>query len=273
MELCQGNLAEYVSGVGWPSEQIPTKGTLDDRAIIGQIVCGLSHLHGKHIIHKDLKPENILLQWHQGSDCWLLKLTDFGFSRQLPADNKETTPNKTKHKGTDGYIAPELYARGLYSFESDVWSLGSVVFYVVSQGQHLYDIPGVNPTHNHRLKNKMAVVLQAVRPNIEEIKHDWAAVDLVYRLMMHDKERRPSIFLVLYHPFFSLTNTSTKRHLADKVCDLHDTTRFIESTLDLDRSLEKSQIIKHFEEFEKELRTVNDREEFDKILEMVGSSN
>jgi serine/threonine protein kinase len=119
-------------------EKIP-KGTFEEKYLAGQITFALSYLHSKRIIHKDLKPDNVLL-WQSSTGLTLAKLADFGFSRQLPFD--KTSFDDTTHLGTSGYIAPELCrakeGERMPSFASDIWSLGIVLFFIVSDGQHPY---------------------------------------------------------------------------------------------------------------------------------------
>lgn len=43
-----------------------------------QVFEGVAHIHARNVVHRDLKPENILLD-----DCFNVKITDFGFAREL----------------------------------------------------------------------------------------------------------------------------------------------------------------------------------------------
>lgn len=93
----------------------------EDRARFysAEIVLALIFLHKRKIIYRDLKPENILLDL-QGH-C---KLLDFGMSIQLgTADMKTRT-----FCGTPDYMSPEIIAKLEYSFSADWWSLGVLLY-------------------------------------------------------------------------------------------------------------------------------------------------
>lgn len=85
-----------------------------------QILNGLLYLHKtKHQIHRDIKPANILL-----NTDGFVKLTDFGIARTL-----ENTSDLSKtFVGTKNFMSPERIIGKEYSFPSDVWSLGLVIF-------------------------------------------------------------------------------------------------------------------------------------------------
>jgi len=66
--------------------------------LIIQLCMGLKHLKHNHIIHRDIKPNNILI-----SDKGLLKIGDFGVSKQVTPTNGGKTC-----LGTPYYLAPEI---------------------------------------------------------------------------------------------------------------------------------------------------------------------
>lgn len=64
------------------------------------IICSLSYLHSKKIVHRDVKTENMLLDTRR-----TLKIADFGVAR-VEAQNPQDMTGET---GTLGYMAPEVY--------------------------------------------------------------------------------------------------------------------------------------------------------------------
>ena len=88
--------------------------------IVIQILNGLLYLYKSvHLIHRDIKPANILIN-SQG----FVKLTDFGIAKNL-----ENTSNLSKtYVGTRNYMSPERIIGNEYSYSSDIWSLGLVIY-------------------------------------------------------------------------------------------------------------------------------------------------
>lgn len=85
-----------------------------------QIVLGLEYLHKMGVIYRDLKPENILLT-NQGHIC----MTDFGISKEgLTAKEARTAT----FCGTPEYLAPEVLKGQQYGKEVDWWSLGTLIY-------------------------------------------------------------------------------------------------------------------------------------------------
>merc|ERR1712046_459354 len=99
-------------------------------AITLQTMRGLEFLHSKHIIHRDIKPENIL---HKKSGE--VKLTDFGISKDVQGAAQSMA---TTFMGTAIYMAPERCEGDDYSYPSDVWSVGMVI-YELASGKYAYN--------------------------------------------------------------------------------------------------------------------------------------
>lgn len=80
--------------------------------------------HSKSVAHRDLKPENLLLESeHNDSD---IKIADFGFAKKV------LSPNSLKTQcGTPGYVAPEILEGVAYDTQSDMWSLGVIIFIIL----------------------------------------------------------------------------------------------------------------------------------------------
>ena len=86
---------------------------------IVEILLGIEYLHKNNMVYRDLKPENILMD-KDGH----IKITDFGLSKILD-DINETTFTLC---GTPQYIAPEVIIKRGYDKGVDWWSLGCVLF-------------------------------------------------------------------------------------------------------------------------------------------------
>ncbi|KPP63100.1 ribosomal protein S6 kinase beta-2-like [Scleropages formosus] len=86
---------------------------------LGEIILALGHLHSKGIIYRDLKPENIMLNSHGH-----IKLTDFGLCKESIHDEAVTHT----FCGTIEYMAPEILTRSGHNKAVDWWSLGAVMF-------------------------------------------------------------------------------------------------------------------------------------------------
>ena len=113
---------EYVDGITL-KEYIAEKHVLPWRQaaeFAAQICEGLSAAHKQNVIHRDIKPQNIIM-----TDKQVLKVTDFGIAR---ATTQATTTTSTSTIGTVHYLSPEQ-ARGGYTNErTDIYSLGVVLY-------------------------------------------------------------------------------------------------------------------------------------------------
>ncbi|KAG7515668.1 ribosomal S6 kinase-related protein [Solea senegalensis] len=92
------------------------------RVFAAELASALGFLHDFGIIHRDVKMENILL-----TDDGHLRLADFGLSRRLERGGRAFTIC-----GTIQYMAPEVLSGGPYNHAADWWSLGILLFSLVT---------------------------------------------------------------------------------------------------------------------------------------------
>jgi serine/threonine-protein kinase len=85
-----------------------------------QVADALSFAHERGVIHRDVKPHNILL-----TEAGYVKVADFGIAR---AANATTTTRSSLIMGTAGYISPEQAMGGPVGPQSDLYSLGVVLY-------------------------------------------------------------------------------------------------------------------------------------------------
>ena len=107
--------------------------TIDDALrYITPVVSALGAAHAIGIIHRDIKPENILI-----SKDGRVKIADFGLARgaQLGAT---MTVESSVVLGSVSYLSPEQVQRGISDARSDIYSLGIVLFELLT-GQKPYD--------------------------------------------------------------------------------------------------------------------------------------
>lgn len=92
----------------------------DAIGIMRQLTSAISHAHQNHIIHRDIKPHNILVD-HEGN----VKVTDFGIAMALSATSITQTNSVL---GSVHYLSPEQARGGMANGKSDIYSLGIVMF-------------------------------------------------------------------------------------------------------------------------------------------------
>ena len=93
--------------------------------IMSQIVSGIKYLHQYGIVHRDLKPDNIMIT--QQNDFGIIKIMDFGLSKIVSPKEK-----MVDGYGSLSYVAPEVLLRTPYNKEVDIWSMGVILFYMLS---------------------------------------------------------------------------------------------------------------------------------------------
>ena len=115
--IISGTLAELLHKQRLPLTQV--------RRIITQIGDALSYAHARGMIHRDIKPSNVLID--ERGNCLL---TDFGLARMVEASTNITTSGTVM--GTPSYMSPEQGAGSNMDHRSDIYSLGIVLYEMIT---------------------------------------------------------------------------------------------------------------------------------------------
>jgi eukaryotic-like serine/threonine-protein kinase len=150
---------EYVPGITL-RDAMNDFGALDsNRAleIIEPLTEALAAAHSAGILHRDLKPENVFL-----SDGGKVKLGDFGLAREI---SEHTQTGSVV--GTVAYLSPELVLRGQADARSDVYSLGVMIFEMLTGKQPYQGEQAVQVAYQHANENIPAP--SSLEPGIPEL--------------------------------------------------------------------------------------------------------
>ncbi len=164
------------------------------RFYAAELVLALSHLHSVDVVYRDLKPENVLLD-EEGH----IKITDFGLSKDEVADSN----GATTFCGTPEYLAPEMLinrkTRKGYGKAVDWWSLGTLVFEMLT---------GWPPFYDKSLRRMCEQILRADLRFPPGCAASAEARDLIRQLLRRDPLRRLGSGAggadeIRAHPFFA----------------------------------------------------------------------
>jgi len=117
---------EYIKGVTL-KDYITQKGNLSEDETIKislQVAEALKHAHANKIIHRDIKPHNIII-----TDEGVAKVADFGIAK---AASSSTINNTSNVIGSVHYFSPEQARGGYVDEKSDIYSLGVVMYEMVT---------------------------------------------------------------------------------------------------------------------------------------------
>jgi len=181
MECCSGGeLFDRLEERGQYTEQDAADSTL-------QMLLALNYLHKHRIVHRDIKLENFL--YESRADNAALKLIDFGFAKVWDPDTLMMA-----RCGSIAYVSPDVLTGMGYTSQCDVWSLGVVVFMLLS---------GYPPFHGSEIS--LRAKIKGSPPNFSH-KSRWKNVaghaqDFVCKLLEKDPSIRPTAQTALQHPW------------------------------------------------------------------------
>jgi serine/threonine-protein kinase len=155
-----------------------------------EVARGLEAAHERQIVHRDVKPQNVLLD-----EDGAARVTDFGIARQL---NDESLTADGRVLGTTDYVSPEQALGHAVTPQSDLYSLGVVLFEMLT---------GDVPFHG---ENQVAVAMCHVRDELPDVQ-----------------QLRPEVSTVLA----TVVDTATAKDLDVRYRDAHEMIADLEEAL------------------------------------------
>jgi hypothetical protein len=186
---------EYIEGETL-KERIRRQGRLPvDEAVAYAIEIGrgLSAAHTERLVHRDVKPQNVLIDAEGRA-----KVTDFGIARSLEAHGLTATGRVL---GTTDYVAPEQALGREVTEQSDVYSLGIVLFEMLTG-----EVP-------FRADSQVAVAMKHVKDPLPDVQ-----------------KRRPEVSAALA----SVVDRATAKETANRYATADDMVRDLEQVLTIE---------------------------------------
>ncbi|XP_064404660.1 ribosomal protein S6 kinase alpha-3-like isoform X2 [Halichondria panicea] len=170
----------------------------------------VQYLHQQGVVHRDLKPSNILFA-SASSSQESLRIADFGFAKQLRAENGLLmTPCYTAN-----FVAPEVLKKQGYDAAIDIWSLGILLYTMLS---------GTTPFASGPEDTAQQILSRIGEGKIPLSGGNWDSVspsakDLVLRMLHVDPNQRWSAAQILSHPWIT-----SKESLPESKLTIRDNT-------------------------------------------------
>jgi len=196
LELCTGGeLFDRIVSSGKFTEQTAA-------ISVQQMLRAINYMHQNWIMHRDLKPENWLMASEDPQSE--LKLIDFGLSKRFTPGEFAST-----QAGTPYYVAPEVL-EGRYDEQSDVWSIG-VIMYILLSG---------SPPFSG--KDTVAVLDSVKRARPQFTSEVWKtcspeAKELLKSLLVRDPTQRMNASQALGTEWIKLADTPMDSRVTDGV--------------------------------------------------------
>ncbi|RCH80710.1 hypothetical protein CU098_003977 [Rhizopus stolonifer] len=185
------------------------------RFYAAELFCALECLHGFNVVYRDLKPENILIDYNGH-----IALCDFGLCKLNMTESERTNT----FCGTPEYLAPELLLGQGYTKTVDWWTLGVLLYEMLT---------GLPPFYDENTNEMYRKILQ------DELRFPEDMSDAAQSLLRGLLTRDPTLRLgnrgtdeIRFHPFFQsidwikLMSKQLQPPFKPSVESIYDTTNF-----------------------------------------------
>jgi serine/threonine protein kinase len=182
MDYCEGgDLFQLVQQHKQRGRPIPENNVIQ---WFTQLSLALKYVHDKSILHRDIKTQNVLLTGKDGRAS--AKLADFGISRFLDGPNAcaQTVA------GTPYYLSPEMVQKQPYSWASDVWALGCV----------LYEMCALRVPFEANDMNQLMRRIVSTNPARIPASYSRDVGELCIKMLSRDASKRPTAATLVQLP-------------------------------------------------------------------------
>lgn len=161
--------------------------------IIRQILLGIGHIHTKKEIHGNIKPSNIIIK---------------NFTKDsIEVALRDAEPSKYGNVIPNLYIAPEIRNGNECQANSDIWSLGCIIYELLVK--KTVDLFGIVTEYGNKVDEYLKKELKEFNPNL---------VESVIRMISLDPMKRPNVielYQILFHslPYLEIHNASIYKEL------------------------------------------------------------
>jgi len=183
----------------------------DFRTIMKKILLQLHICHEQGVLHCDLKPNNIRINEQSDKydedhpEYYDVNLIDFGFShvfKEKAAKKKEVKLSYIK--GTPGFIAPEIIQNKKYSEKSDIFALGCVAFFLLTNNYAVTQSPDMEPEQMMPDRNRLRMLIKREneRNRDDDSRIQQKTIDFVLSCLWRNPAKRPTAKEALKNAIF-----------------------------------------------------------------------
>jgi len=191
--------------------------------IIKDLASALKFIHSKNISHRDLKPENILC--YSETQICPVKICDFDLGSKIFQNESSpiSTPTLLSPVGSPLFISPEVASNFIgeatpYSKRTDLWSLGVVMYILLSGNPPFYSCCGTDCgwERGDFCQICQDLLFNCIKEGIYDFpENEWRyisedAKDLIQHLLVKDASQRYSAEMVLKHRWVAQGGPSTQ---------------------------------------------------------------
>jgi len=146
-------------------------------ALTRQLALGLEHVHGRGLVHRDLAPGNVVV-----TPDGRARIVDFGLALVLDGDTKRLT-GPGLAIGTPAYMAPEQAAGEEIDARADLFSLGVLLYHMITGDVPFNDEPGEARPANYQVVPRLGEAGRGLMA-------DRGVDDLIHRMLARNRSER-----------------------------------------------------------------------------------